>query len=402
MGIIGLGCLGAIAVFFPFNGTVSILSILMAVSLCITSCFVAAFTLRYCDNRVSQALQIQQQQHSLDDQVSSQLLLKEINRSCDQVFTIWDQQIGHCRDDSTQEVESLAHRFSGMVESLGKAMQLSQANIVDVDSSANQGNDKPMVGAMRASLTGINDSLKSLLASKNEVFEDMQNLRELIVPLEDMATKVSSIADQTNLLALNAAIEAARAGETGRGFAVVADEVRSLASKSNSIGKDIVQTVASITKRIENALDNIESRSQQDSSVVKSTNQALEKMIKDVEQSTASLSVSSQKLFTINEQINSDMDESLRALQFQDRLTQILGNMQSNITYVKGCMHQAQTFAEEGDTEKAVAILQWQDKIETKYTTSAERKIHHQAGAVKGSTANPHNCAADSGDVFFL
>src|SRR5690606_41512351 len=68
-----------------------------------------------------------------------------------------------------------------------------------------------------------------------------------------MAAEVGEIADETNLLALNAAIEAARAGDAGRGFSVVADEVRKLSNQSGEAGKQIRETVKTVTEAIHKA-----------------------------------------------------------------------------------------------------------------------------------------------------
>ncbi|MFT6103459.1 MAG: methyl-accepting chemotaxis protein [Granulosicoccus sp.] len=402
--IVGLGLLGAIALLLPLNSVVSV--IIAATLLCLGSGVVAYATSQHYQMMEDKLLQAQQKQAD-DEHKALTITLKEMNTACSNVFDIWDQQIAHCRNDSTQEVELLAQRFSQMAVSLSVAMGMCQSNIRDPNEDVERSDSGSKTqNKTREILAEINESFKTLITSTKEVFDEIHTLRSLIVPLEDMASKVSAIASQTNLLALNAAIEAARAGESGRGFAVVADEVRSLASKSNSIGKDIIETVATITERIEKALANTQSRSQQDEAIAQNTSNILNKMITDFEQSATSLHDSSKELLSLNTQINADVDESLRALQFQDRLTQILGNMQSNIMHVKECMHQAHTYAEAGNAEQAIAVLQWQDNIENIYTTSEERHIHQQLAATNGSVSVLQNSSAgssaDSGDVFFL
>ena len=135
---------------------------------------------------------------------------------------------------------------------------------------------------------------------------------------------VNTIAEETNLLALNAAIEAARAGESGRGFAVVAGEIRSLASNSNQFNEQIGSHVERARAAMEQLRGLVGAMASQDLNVALSAKGGIDAMMAHVTESDARTSAVADQVVEINRGLGSDVSTTIRSLQFEDILSQLL------------------------------------------------------------------------------
>lgn len=135
---------------------------------------------------------------------------------------------------------------------------------------------------------------------------------------------VNTIAEETNLLALNAAIEAARAGESGRGFAVVAGEIRNLASSSNQFNEQIGTHVERARTAMEQLRGLIGSMASQDLSVALSAKGGIDAMMAHVTESDARIGAVADQVVEISRGLGSDVSTTIRSLQFEDILSQLL------------------------------------------------------------------------------
>ena len=135
---------------------------------------------------------------------------------------------------------------------------------------------------------------------------------------------VNTIAEETNLLALNASIEAARAGEAGRGFAVVAGEIRNLASHSNQFNDQIGSHVERARAAMEQLRWLVGTMASQDLNVALSAKGGIDAMMSHVTESDARTSAVADQVVEINRGLGSDVSTTIRSLQFEDILSQLI------------------------------------------------------------------------------
>ncbi len=154
---------------------------------------------------------------------------------------------------------------------------------------------------------------------------------------------VNTIAEETNLLALNAAIEAARAGESGRGFAVVAGEIRNLASNSNQFNEQIGSHVERARAAMEQLRGLVGTMASQDLNVALSAKGGIDAMMTHVTESDARTSAVADQVVEINRGLGSDVSTTIRSLQFEDILGQLLRQTRSRLVelqeVVTECTH---------------------------------------------------------------
>ena len=142
---------------------------------------------------------------------------------------------------------------------------------------------------------------------------------------------VNTIAEETNLLALNASIEAARAGKAGRGFAVVAGEIRNLASHSNQFNEQIGSHVERARTAMEQLRGLVGAMASQDLNMALSTKGGIDAMLAHVTESDARTSQVADQVVEINRGLGSDVSTTIRSLQFEDILSQLINQTRTRL-----------------------------------------------------------------------
>jgi methyl-accepting chemotaxis protein len=327
---------------------------------------------------------ISENERLLSEKITQDEALSRQHHSVDSLHIIgtntlplWAHQIDDCIDLSTTEMNKLAEMFANIVTDL---------NGIVTD---NVGDDTSKIEDIEYRLGSVLMVLARLAAMRLKLQQQISDLSSFTEKLETMARDVEGISEQTNLLALNAAIEAARAGESGRGFAVVADEVRNLANRSGEIAKDIISSVSDVNTQFKTMAEKFNSDSEIEGKLITEAGDQTQTVIAEFKETRRQRDEVENLLANHSANIKSEIEVALVAIQFQDRVSQILEHVRDNLNGL----------GDEIDSHENLDIEGFLEQMAKEYTTTSEREAHRK---ITGMDADESAQESDDGDVVFF
>jgi methyl-accepting chemotaxis protein len=293
--------------------------------------------------------------------------IKGLDQLCGSVLPIWSGQVAMTNDLTEQSITALANRFSDISRNLASALSSSQGK---------GGAMGDLLADAERELGSAIEGLRHALVNQSNLLDKATSMSSYTGELKGMANDVAEIAKQTNLLALNAAIEAARAGESGRGFAVVADEVRKLSTLSGETGKKISQTVELVNQAIEEMLTASRDYVSREEDLFKDSDDMVGRVVGDIRAATTELSDSSEVLRQQSESISVELADVLVALQFQDRVSQVLSHIVKDMEKLHDRLAEQQRKLATGDAEGEIDVSAWLDELSKSYTVPEQHAVH--------------------------
>lgn len=296
---------------------------------------------------------------------------------CQKVLPIWSSQVEMARVHTEESISNLAERFDALSKRLDAAVMASQ-NTVGGDNDAH-GGIVELLQDSQVELGTITKALGASLEEKDKLLRSIEDLSCFTEQLRKMAWEVSSIASQTNLLALNAAVQAARAGEAGHGFSVVADEVRKLSRSSGDVGKKITETIEAVNEAIEDTLKISRKFASQDEQTLSNAEQIIASVLSRFSSAASGLSDSKELLRTENNAINYEISDVFVALQFQDRVSQILMLVGDDLNKLEQHLNELSNEGTNNGSPRSVNVEQWLKELAKTYTMEEQLATHEGA-----------------------
>ena len=290
-----------------------------------------------------------------------------------QIIEVWAGQTSLARGQGDDNINQLATNFAQIKDQLAEAIQTSQETTGDMSGESGLTN---IISQSEQSLNTIIKSLHDAMVGRDQILSEINNLSTIAEELSKMGDEVAGIASQTNLLALNAAIEAARAGEAGRGFAVVADEVRTLSTRSGETGARITKTIEQVNATLQNTLTKTQEFTAQDALIINNAEKTIKQVIDDYSVAGEKIMLSANQLEQENTTVQLAIDDVLVSLQFQDRVSQILGHIFDDMNKLAPNYQQCQYNISQGLPIEPVDIQQWLNNIKRTYTTLEQVSVH--------------------------
>jgi methyl-accepting chemotaxis protein len=282
------------------------------------------------------------------------------------VLPVWTRQLETVRQQSETAISELTQSFADIHQQLDNALNVQHAQ------NADQGLMQ-LLAKGHAELSQMLQSLRDSMTVKSQLFDKIKEISSFSDELKSMAANVSHVASQTNLLALNAAIEAARAGDAGRGFSVVATEVRNLSSMSNQTGIQIAERTDSVVSGMQVMAAIAEQSSQTEEQAMQHSEQTISQVLQVFNDSVGCLVEANQQFEREGIAVQKRVEQVLVSLQFQDRISQILGHISFDQQRLE---HAIQSTAAIPD------VHDWLEQLSSTYTTLEQQDLH-RGGAAK-------------------
>jgi len=296
-----------------------------------------------------------------DDEVMAAVLAR-----LDDAAATWTAHLGSAQGQLRDATTQLLTGFDDILRQLDSLIGVGQGG---GSATAGLADRTQVLAQCEDQLRQLLQNFEGFVRSREEVLSSVRTLTEASASLRTMAEDVSNLARQTNLLSINAAIEAARAGPSGRGFAVVAGEVRRLSAESGDTGRRIGAQVDEFGQCMQQAMAQATKSTETDTRTMHASEATINQVVGQVDAAVNQLQERAAEQTAHGELVKSQVEQLMVAFQFQDRVHQIMDQLQSSM---HAAVQSLQQSLRQGRVPEPAA---WQALLSAGYTTAEQRAV---------------------------
>lgn len=241
---------------------------------------------------------------------------------CGQAAPVWVRQIETVRSEADQQVGELAQVFGELCGKLDRVLRPAGTD--------GGGSPEEILSGLERNgrqLESLVAALRELQASKEHI---VQEVGVQAAQLRESASDIRQIALNIRMVSLNATIEAARAGAAGKPFGVVVADMRDLAARTAEASDQFSRQ----TDQLRRTLTGVFAEQQQPGAQaisIRAAEDLVQHVVASSQTMTRQLTQAIAAMEDERRNVRGDVSRALVALQFQDRVSQILSHVSHNL-----------------------------------------------------------------------
>jgi methyl-accepting chemotaxis protein len=248
-------------------------------------------------------------------------------------------QLNRMGEQLRQTSKQIEDSVVGVCDSFQGIAQRAQATVAratgflgnDGQSTSDKRSFEGLIDACSSTLVKIlNTTIEAGDVSRRAI-ERIEEMDKASQQISEALRQLDQITNSNRMLAFNARIEAAHAGTAGMGFAVVAVELAAATVKSRAVTAQVGELALNLRALAQSTLHDLRNMNEKDAERVEQCRQEVDESLRDLQVAHSEMAAMLNGMTADGALLATDIGSAVRGLQFQDRTSQRIAHVVSDL-----------------------------------------------------------------------